>query len=140
MLQIGFFAKFHPFECTWTDDTGNTHTRTVVEAAGVRITNFGGLMRRWAPGAALKHDYFRLVLFTSRSRSRFVAYSAVRICGFASSVPGVEIVNTRHFSVRPLANETNLRIYIECDGEVLGTIPAEVTIVPDAVTLLVPKP
>jgi diacylglycerol kinase family enzyme len=33
---------------------------------------------------------------------------------------------------------TDSPIHVEADGEFLGTLPAEITIVPDALTLLVP--
>jgi diacylglycerol kinase (ATP) len=138
MINIGFFAPFGRFECSYEDESGARQTRNVIQAAGVRITNFGGLMRRWAPGAALKHDYFRLVMFTTRSRIRFVAYSAFRICGLSANVPGIHIVNTRNFTMRALEPQLH-RIYVECDGELLGTLPTEVSIIPDAVTLLVPS-
>lgn len=137
MLRIGFFANFGSFECSWSDDSGATHTRSVVQAAGVRITNFGGLMRRWAPGAALRHNHFRLVMFGSRSRTRFVAYSALRICGLSSNVPGIQIVDTQRFAIRATQDQKP-RTYVECDGELLGTLPAEISIVPNAVTLLIP--
>jgi diacylglycerol kinase family enzyme len=29
-------------------------------------------------------------------------------------------------------------IYVEADGEILGRLPAEITVVPDALTLLAP--
>ena len=38
-------------------------------------------------------------------------------------------------------NETQIRdarIYVEADGELLGTLPVEITVVPDALTLLAP--
>jgi len=31
------------------------------------------------------------------------------------------------------------RIFVEADGELLGTLPAEISVVPDAVTVLVPN-
>jgi diacylglycerol kinase (ATP) len=124
MIRIGFFARFDTFKCTHTDDSGAAHSCSVVQAAGVRITNFGGLMRRWAPGAALKNDCFRLVMFASRSRMRFVAYSTLRMCGLSSNVPGIEIVNTRKFRVEPSGDAPAEKVYVECDGELLGTIPA----------------
>jgi diacylglycerol kinase family enzyme len=31
------------------------------------------------------------------------------------------------------------KIYVEADGELLGTLPAQISIVPDALTLLVPS-
>jgi diacylglycerol kinase family enzyme len=36
-------------------------------------------------------------------------------------------------------DENPNRIYVEADGELVGTLPAEITIVPDALTLLTPK-
>jgi diacylglycerol kinase family enzyme len=30
-------------------------------------------------------------------------------------------------------------VYVEADGELLGTLPAEITMVPDALTVLVPQ-
>jgi len=36
------------------------------------------------------------------------------------------------------STEVNRRILVEADGELLGTLPAEITLVPDALTLLVP--
>jgi diacylglycerol kinase family enzyme len=31
------------------------------------------------------------------------------------------------------------KIYVEADGELVGTLPAEITVVPDALTLLAPS-
>jgi diacylglycerol kinase family enzyme len=31
------------------------------------------------------------------------------------------------------------KVYVEADGELVGTLPAEITIVPDALTLLAPS-
>jgi len=30
-------------------------------------------------------------------------------------------------------------VYVEADGEILGTLPAEISMVPDALTILVPR-
>jgi diacylglycerol kinase family enzyme len=32
------------------------------------------------------------------------------------------------------------KIYVEADGELMGSLPAEISIVPDALTLLAPRP
>ena len=32
------------------------------------------------------------------------------------------------------------KIYVEADGELIGSLPAEISIVPDALTLLAPRP
>jgi diacylglycerol kinase family enzyme len=36
-------------------------------------------------------------------------------------------------------NEVPSNIYVEADGELLGTLPAEITVVPDALSLLIPE-
>ena len=38
----------------------------------------------------------------------------------------------------PAIAASNNRVYIEADGELLGTIPAEISMAPNALTLLVP--
>ena len=40
---------------------------------------------------------------------------------------------------QPLAEASgNSRIFVEADGELLGTLPAAISVVPDALALLVP--
>jgi diacylglycerol kinase family enzyme len=34
--------------------------------------------------------------------------------------------------------QTRPKVYVEADGELVGTLPAEITIAPDALTLLAP--
>jgi len=39
----------------------------------------------------------------------------------------------------PISAADDLRAYAQIDGEMGGTLPAEIRIVPDAITLLVPE-
>jgi diacylglycerol kinase family enzyme len=58
-------------------------------------------------------------------------------------VPDVELAHSTRLVCRPLStgngSKDNARIYVEADGEVLGRLPVEVTVVPSALTLLVPQ-
>jgi hypothetical protein len=58
-------------------------------------------------------------------------------------VPGVELAHSTRLICRPLdggnGSGPSSRIYVEADGEVLGRLPVEMTVVPSALTLLVPQ-
>jgi diacylglycerol kinase family enzyme len=58
------------------------------------------------------------------------------------TIPGVELAHTAKVSCRyeePAAlGADQPKLYVEADGELLGTLPVEMTIVSDALTLLAP--
>jgi diacylglycerol kinase family enzyme len=110
----------------------------VSQVLAVRITSFGGMLRHLAPGAALKNDCLRLVLFKTRSRVRYLQYMTAVCCGRVPNVAGIEFADATSVQCRPLDGAT-CRIHAEADGELLGALPARLSIVPDAVTLLMPR-
>src|ERR1035437_3618060 len=81
-LQMTRLALLHPFasfNVEYRDPQGTMQRSSAAEADAVRITNFGGLMRRWAWGAELQRDDAQLVLFTTSNRARFLHYTFGRI-------------------------------------------------------------
>ena len=111
----------------------------VSQLLAVRIRNFGGVLRQLAPGASLDRDDLRLVLFHTRSRLAYLRYIVRGLVGAEWQIGGIELVHGAKLESRPLANSASgSRVFVEADGELLGTLPAEISIVPDAVTLLVP--
>jgi diacylglycerol kinase (ATP) len=109
----------------------------VSQLLAIRIGDFGGILRRLAPGAALQRDDLRLVRFRTRSRARFLQYLSAVWFGREPRVPGVELASATSVRCHALPAE---RIHVEADGEVLGVLPVTLTMVPDALTLLMPKP
>ena len=76
-----------------------------------------------------------MVLFQGRSSFRYVksflGMAAKRLAGMS----GVEIYRTSHVQVD---DHGDSRVYAQIDGEFAGHLPADVRIVPDALTLLMP--
>ncbi len=117
----------------------------VTELLAVRIRNFGGVLQELAPGASLDRDDLRLVFCRTANRLAYLLYV---ICGlFHQSwrIPGIELAYSTKVSCDYLPQvasnavpEAQSTIYVEADGELLGTLPAEITIVPDALTILGP--
>ena len=118
-------------------------TAEVTELMGVRIRNFGGVVRELAPGASLDRNDMRLVFCRTASRIRYLAYVARGLVRGRWTIPGIDLAHSTRASCRyridPSAGPVDERkIYVEADGELLGTLPAEITVAPNALTLLAP--
>ncbi len=111
----------------------------VSQLLAVRIRNFGGVLRELAPGASLDRDDLRMVLFRTSSRWAYLQYIIRGLVGAQWQVGGIDLLHSLKIDCRPLTEATgDSRIFVEADGELLGTLPAAISIVPDALALLVP--
>jgi diacylglycerol kinase (ATP) len=111
----------------------------VSQLLAVRICNFGGVLRELAPGASLDRNDLRLVLFRTRSRLAYLRYIIRGLVGARWQVGGIDLLHGVKLECRTLATSaSSSRVFVEADGELLGTLPAQISMVPDAVTLLVP--
>lgn len=115
----------------------------VTELIAVRIRNFGGVVQELAPGASLDRDDMRLVFCRTSSRLAYLAYVTRGLLRMRWSVPGIDLAHSTSVSCKyapaTAASEPKRKIYVEADGELLGTLPAEITVVPGALTLLAPN-
>lgn len=122
--------------------TGETQTtkHSVAELLAVRIRQFGGVLQEVAPGASLDRNDLRLVLFRTNNRWKYLMYILRGLLGTKWKVPGIELASADHVICNPsLGHEEDSRIFVEADGELVGTLPAEISIVPDALTILARK-
>ena len=115
----------------------------VTEVLAVRIRNFGGLVQELAPGASLDRDDLRLVVARTASRLAYLGYVTRCVLRRRWAIPGVDLAYTERvgceYQTSPSAAlQEQRKIYIEADGELLGTLPAEITVVPEALTVLAP--
>jgi diacylglycerol kinase (ATP) len=121
---------------------GQTRQAEVSQLLAVRIRDFGGVLRDLAPGASLERDDLRLVLFHTHSRLAYLRYVLRGLFGTNWKVPGIDLVHSASAVCRDVApstaSGTTSRIFVEADGELLGTLPAEIKVIRDIVTLLVP--
>lgn len=143
-LRLWLTHDLGRFEAEFTDArTGEMRREAVSQALGVRITHFGGVLRRLAPGAALRRNDVQLVLFKTSSRLPYLMYILRSLAGGRWRVPGVELAHSTRLICRPLGegngSSASSHVYVEADGEVLGRLPVELTVVPSALTLLVPQ-
>jgi YegS/Rv2252/BmrU family lipid kinase len=140
--KLALMYGFPPFDAEYTDSAGKAEKLTISQVMAVRITNFGSFMRRFAPGAALTRDDMQLVMFRTRRLWRYVSYMVGVSLGAHWPVGGVDLVHAKSITCHPIPGHSVHRgrhIAVEADGEVLGTLPAKIEIVPNAFKLLMPK-
>jgi YegS/Rv2252/BmrU family lipid kinase len=109
------------------------------ELLAVRIKNFGGLLRELAPGASLARNDLRLALCRTSSRALFLAYVFRGVLRVRSSVHGIVLDYADRITCRNVPGDTPENIYVQADGELLGRLPITISMIPDALTVLVPK-
>ena len=100
-----------------------------------KVRNYGGDFEI-ARNVTLLHDQFEVVLFEGRSSMRYVKYFAGMALNRLSGMRGVTVLRADRVKISP-ADERQARVQI--DGELGGMLPAEIRIVPDALTLLAPE-
>jgi YegS/Rv2252/BmrU family lipid kinase len=144
--QLWFSHRMAEFvvEC---GESGASEARRagVTEMLAVRIRNFGGVLQELAPGASLDRNDLRVVLCRSSSRFAYLLYVTRGLLRAKWNIAGVELVHSQRVwcdyetGKDGLNNGGGSRVYVEADGELVGTLPAEIIMVPDALTLLAPK-
>jgi diacylglycerol kinase family enzyme len=98
-----------------------------------RVRNYGGDFEI-AKSVRLTDTKFEAVLFEGETATRYVKYFAGMATNSLTGMEGVEILRVDQAKVA--SGET---AYVQIDGELAGRLPAEVSVVPDAITLLMPE-
>jgi diacylglycerol kinase (ATP) len=128
------------FEAEFSSSGGSPQREPrLSEMLAVRINHFGGVLRELAPGASLDRNDMRLVLCRTGNRALYLAYVFRGMLGLSNGVPGIELAHADQVTCRSVAGEKPEDIYAEADGELLGRLPITLSMVPDALTVLVPK-
>jgi YegS/Rv2252/BmrU family lipid kinase len=132
------------FQVEYTNpDSCDVRQAQVTELLAVRIRHFGGVVRELAPGASLHRNDIRLILCHTASRLAYLAYVTGSMLGRSWDIPGIELAYSQRafccYVNTAKESDPRKKIYVEADGELIGSLPAEISIVPDALTLLTPR-
>lgn len=108
-----------------------------------RVRNYGGDFEI-ARTASLLDSQFEVVLFNARQSYQYVPYLLGMMIGQVGHMPGCSVLRARSVQCEPLAEagfQTSdlLQPPLHVDGEYAGRLPVSIDIVPDALTLMLPK-
>lgn len=139
--NLWFTYSMTQFSAQYIATGGDAPQRTeVTELMAIRIRNFGGVLQELAPGASLDRDDARLVFCRTASRTAYLAYVTRGLLRARWKIPGIDLAYSKQVTCDYLPRSGGQpKIYVEADGELLGTLPVEISCVPNALTLLAPQ-
>jgi diacylglycerol kinase family enzyme len=132
------------FDVDYADGGGERHHASLTELLAVRIRFFGNVLRELVPGASLDCGEVRTVMCRTASRNAYLQYVAGALLGRHWNVKGIDVMSCSEILCRLAADGdghhagSGQRVYVEADGELLGRLPARLTMVQDALSLIVP--
>ena len=100
-----------------------------------KVRNYGGDFEI-ARSVTLMDDQFEVVLFEGATSTTYVKYFAGMALNKLEGMKGVTVKRADEIRVGEPANQP---AYIQIDGELAGRLPAELKIVRNALTVLVPE-
>ena len=100
-----------------------------------KVRNYGGDFEI-ASQATLFDDCFEAILFQGKTSTRYIQYLLAVALRRLGRTRGVEVLKTRCMR---LTGAEGTRVYVQIDGEYAGSLPAEIRLVPDALTLMLPE-
>jgi YegS/Rv2252/BmrU family lipid kinase len=99
-----------------------------------KVRNYGGDFEI-ASEVSLQDDSFEVVLFEDPNSWRYLGYLAGVVTRRLAQDPGVTFSRASSVGLRAVGGE---QVYLQADGELIGSLPATITMVPDALTILLP--
>src|SRR5436853_3966078 len=130
-------------QAEYVNGTGARHLATLTELFAVRIRFFGNVLRELIPGASLDCCDLRAIACHTDSRTAYLRYVTGAVLGRRRDVPGIDVISCSEIVCR-MPEPTGVddpgknNVYVEADGELLGRLPARMTMQPDALSLVVP--
>jgi diacylglycerol kinase (ATP) len=142
-IRLLFQHRFVPFKIEITSPDGTVRHDETLELVAMRVSSFGRWLKRWRPGSKLTTPTMQLVLLKESSRWAMGRYIFGALTGRAyrkdmtSRSADVRFVATTRVRCTPMENAERIRA--QADGEMLGDMPVELEILPNSLTLLMPK-
>jgi diacylglycerol kinase (ATP) len=135
MARMALQGGYPMFQVEWEDEQGVRRQDKAMLAMAVRATRFPGLLRFVNLGSGLMREDFCLLLFRTNKVRRFLSYFAGVATGRNWKVADVDTLHTKWFrcTAQPDVKED---IHSQADGEMLGTLPAELSIAGRSIKLL----
>ncbi len=145
--QLWATYNMRRFEVEYANGNGLRQRASLTELLAVRIRFFGNILRELVPGASLDCNDLRAVMCRTASRNAYLQYVAGALLGRPWNIDGIDLVSCSEVICKlPESRDghstdghSDDRVYVEADGELLGRLPARMTMQPDALSLVVPS-
>lgn len=129
-------SRFSSFHVAARVYDGTSFERDAVSAMATRVGDLGGLFSPLVRGASPVDETLRLALTQPPSHLALPTWFATSWARLHHWNPYTQHLNVMSFTC---SHGSQQRIHVQADGEWIGTTPMHVEIVPNGLTLLMPK-
>lgn len=130
--------SFPLFEAALPENgNGGGRVVDVSQLLAVRVHSFGGVLGALAPGASLRNGSLSLLAFKTQRRLHYLKFLLAALAGRHTFNGAVELLETPSIECRA-RNGARESFLVEADGEVLGSLPVRLEVVPHSLMLLIP--
>ncbi|WP_353073219.1 diacylglycerol/lipid kinase family protein [Tunturiibacter gelidoferens] len=137
-LRLFLTRSFPAFRVDYRkSDSGEWVERRGVGIICSRVANLGGIFSRLATGSSANESDLLLSIVKPPATIGLPAWFAFSHVRLSTQNPWLEQARVSEFRCTPL--EPNHRIHAELDGEWIGHLPISVRLLPQAISLLIPK-
>ncbi len=138
-FKIWATNPFPLFDASFSiNGNGEPRLEKVSQLLAIRIRSFGGALGVLAPGATLHKKDLSLVAFKTRNRFHYLRFLLATVVGRQTFSRTIELLDAVSVDCRP-TNGSKSKVFVEADGEVLGSLPARIELARETLTLLVPS-
>ncbi len=137
-FRLLFTEKAPALEAEITLADGTVVHRTAYELLAINIAKFAGIVRRWRPGGSLLEPTLRLMLIKTQNRALLFTGALRCMIGGSPQLRGVEMLTATKVRCKTASGAAGIPAMAEVDGEAVGTVPIELSVIPNAITLLMP--
>ena len=138
-FRLMFLEPMNQFSVALTLPDSSTEVHLTHELLAVKVEQFSGIVRRWRPGSSLLDPTLQMVMVKTQNRALLFSGTVRCMIGGTPTLHGFETVRAIRALCRPLASSQPHSILAEADGEVVGSLPVEISVVREALTLLMPQ-
>jgi diacylglycerol kinase (ATP) len=139
MARMAWRRQFSMFEVEWRTENGDCRKERIALVMALRCQRFPGILRRVRLGSALVRNDYRLMLFKTDRVRRYLSFFTSVASGWNWNVAGIDLAFSTWLRCTPLESDGSVTTHCEADGELLGTLPVEVSVEPRTFRLLMPQ-
>jgi diacylglycerol kinase (ATP) len=138
-FKIWATNPFPLFDASFSiNGNGEPRLEKVSQLLAIRIRSFGGALGVLAPGATIHKKDLSLVAFKTRNRFHYLRFLLATVVGRQTFSRTIELLDADSVECRP-ATGSKSKVFVEADGEVLGSLPARIELARETLTLLIPS-
>ena len=137
-VRLFVTQAFRPFRVMYrTAGSDEWLEEVAVSVMSARIGDLGGAFGRLTRGSSLDANSLRVVLVRPPGRIALPSWFVFGQLGMERLNPWLKTIKATEFSCQPMDPKSD--VHAQVDGEWIGGLPVKVSVIPDALSLLMPN-